>query len=107
MKKTVKQWCKQYGFDWYGSGIMGEHRYDYKILYRSTSGSSTVAHFATAHGVSTKPILGKKRHGEFLLFPVYSQVIGDKEMSRSKFESVSTWVQQCLAGDCSEYSKES
>lgn len=106
MKKTVKQWCKEYGFDWYGPGVVGEHRYNYKILYRTASGSSTVGYFATAHGSSKKPIHGKKRRGALLLFPVYSQVVGDKEMSRSKFESVSNWVQTCLSGKLSEYSNE-
>ena len=105
MKKTVKQWCKEYGFDWYGPGVKCEHQYDYKILYRSSEGSSVVAHFSATYGSEKKPINGKKKKGDFLLVPVYSQVTGDKEMSRRKFKSASNWVQDCLSGNISEYSK--
>jgi hypothetical protein len=106
MKKTVKQWCLSFGFDWYGPGIQGNRKYDYKIVYRDKSGETTcVGFFASAHGASQSPKREKKRHGEFLLFPVYRQVIGQKEISRHKFEMVSSWVQNCLLDEVSDYTE--
>ena len=104
MKKTVKQWCLELGFDWYGPGVQGETKYDYKIVYRNKSGETTfVGFFATAHGPSTFPRYGRKKGGQFLLFPVCRQVVGQKEMSRYKFELVTGWVQDCLSGNVSDY----
>ena len=104
MKKTVKQWCLEFGFDWYGPGVHGETKYDYKIFYRNEHGETTcVGFFATAHGPSGSPRHGKKKSGEFLVFPVYRQVIGQKEMSRHKFKMVTGWVQDCLLRKISDY----
>lgn len=103
MKKTVKQWCLEYGFDWYGPGVQGDTRYDYKIVYRRKDGSTCVGFFASAHGPSQSPSYGKTRRGDFLLFPVFRQVVGQKEISRRKFELVSEWVQDCLVGEVSDF----
>jgi len=43
------------------------------------------------------------RHGEFAVFPVFSQVIGKKEMSLAQFEKVLNWVEAWLAGDCRQF----
>jgi len=99
MKRTVKQWCKVFDYTWYGPGKYGDHRYDYKIIFEN----SQVALFATAHGPSRTPKACHTKKGEFLLFPVFSQTIGRKEMSKSGFIAICDWVKSCLLDDVVEF----
>ena len=106
MKRTVKQWCLHFGFDWYGPGVHGSSKYDYKIIYRDDSGkTSCVGFFASHHRGSKFPRKGEKKGGDFFLFPVYRQVTGQKEMSRRKFRMVSDWVQHCLLDEAMDYTE--
>ena len=100
MKSTVKRWCKDFGYVWYGHGNHGDSKYEYKIVFEN----NITAFFATAHGPAVMPKTGYIKGGEFLLFPVFSQVIRKKEMSRSQFVAVCDWVKSCLAGNIIEFS---
>jgi len=99
MKRTVKQWCLQKGYNWYGPGVHGNCHYDYKIILAD----GRKAFFRTAHGRSSVVRMYQTRHGEFAVFPVFSQVIGKKEMSLAQFEKVLNWVEAWLAGDCRQF----
>lgn len=99
MKKTVKQWCLHEGFNWYGPGRHGNCAYDYVIHF----GRGRKAFFKTVHGPSRSTRRFQTRNAEFLVFPVFSQVIGRKEMTHTQFKSVLGWVEQCLSGDMREY----
>ena len=100
MKSTVKRWCKDFGYIWYSHGNHGDSKYEYKIIFEN----KRTAFFATAHGPAVMPKTGYIKGGEFLLFPVFSQVIGKKEISRSQFVAVCDWVKFCLAGNIIEFS---
>jgi len=100
MKSTVKRWCREFGYTWYGAGTYGAESYDYKIQF--AKGESAI--FRSAHG----PIFGPnsyytKNGTSFLIFPVYSQFVGQKEMSKSKFVQATEWVRNCIAGEICEY----
>ena len=100
MKFTVKRWCKDFGYTWYGPGLHSTEKYDYKIHF----GGGLTGMFRTSHGPCRKPAVCITNRGEeFMIFPVYSQFVGQKEMSRSKFIHATAWVKECLAGNISEY----
>lgn len=100
MKQTVKRWCSDFGFGWYGPGIYGAEKYDYKIHF--DDGSSAM--FRTANGKLKKPTEYTTNSGKtFLVFPVFSQFVGQKEMSRSKFVEATKWVKKCLSGNITEF----
>lgn len=100
MKSTVKRWCKDFGYTWYGPGVYGSERYDYKIHFAK----GHFAFFRSAHGPSLAPKSYSTARGkQFLIFPVYSQIVGQKEMSKSKFVDVTEWVKACLAGKVCDY----
>ena len=62
--------------------------------------------FRSAHGPCRKPKVFSTNQGkEFLIFPVYSQLIGQKEMSRLKFSQATSWVKDCLVGNIREYTE--
>jgi len=93
MKRTVKQWCLREGYDWYGPGVHGECRYDYKIVF----GKGLAAFFKTAHGPSTAIRRYRTRNASFPVFPVLSQIVGKKEMTRARFLEACEWVRSSLA----------
>ena len=102
MKSTVKRWCKDFGYTWHGPGVYGTERYDYNIHF----GKGLAAMFRSAHGPCRKPkVCSTNRGKEFLIFPVYSQLVGQKEMSRFKFSQATSWVKDCLAGNMREYTE--
>lgn len=101
MKSTVKRWCRHYGYTWYGPGVYSSKRYDYKIHFAK----GLFAIFRSAHTSELAPQSFTTSSGkQFLMFPVYSQLVGQKEMTESKFTHVTAWVKACLAGTVSEYS---
>jgi hypothetical protein len=99
MKSTVKRWCKDFDYTWYGPGKHGDHRYDYKIIFEN----NLAALFATAHEPSMTAQTCHTRNDEFLLFPVFSQIIGRKEMSKFEFIAICDWVKSCLSDDVIEF----
>ncbi|WP_328987734.1 hypothetical protein [Thiorhodovibrio winogradskyi] len=100
MKKTVKTWCKDFGYTWYGPGVYSAEKYDYKIQFLK----GVFALFRTAHGRCFAPrqcITGKGK--AFLIFPVFSQFLGHKEISRTRFAQAVDWVLACLQGKISQF----
>ncbi len=102
MRSTVKRWCKDFGYTWYGPGKFGKERYDYKIQF----GKGHAAMFRSAHGPCGKAKVYTTNRGiNFLIFPVISQVVGKKEMSRAQFIQAMNWVKACLAGQVSDFAE--
>ncbi len=100
MKSTVKRWCKEFGYTWYGPGVYSSERYDYKIHF----GTGAAAFFRTAHGPCYLPRKCRCHSGKsFLVFPVFTQFVGHKEMSKAKFTQAIDWILSCLAGEVTEY----
>ena len=100
MKSTVKRWCMDFGYDWYGPGMCSSEKYEYKICFAP----GQRAMFRTFHGPCFTPKACTTKSGKpFLIFPVYSQFVGQKEMSRSKFIRATNWVLACIGGNIREY----
>jgi hypothetical protein len=100
MKTTVKRWCKDFGYAWYGPGIYSDEKYDYKIHF----GAGEFAMFRTAHGPCLTPRQFLTKSGKsFLIFPVFTQFVGQKEMSRKQFSNAVNWVRSCLDGHICEF----
>jgi len=100
MKSTVKRWCKECGYTWYGPGVYSSVRYDYKIQFAK----GVVALFRTTHGRCLAPREYVTNKGKpFLVFPVFTQFVGEKEMSKAKFTQATDWIVSCLAGKITEY----
>ena len=100
MKSTVKTWCKDFGYTWYGPGIYSSERYDYKIQF----GKGIAALFHSAHGPCYLPRRYCSNSGKpFLIFPVFTQFVGQKEMSKAKFTHAIEWILSCLDGEITEY----
>lgn len=100
MKSTVKAWCKNFGYTWHGPGMYSSERYDYKIHFSK----GVFALFCTAHGPCFAPRECCTKSGKaFLIFPVISQLVGQKEISKTKFTLAANWVLACLEGKISEF----
>lgn len=100
MKSTAKRWCMDFGYTWHGNGVYSSERYDYKIHFSK----GTFALFRAAHGPCVLPRECSTNTGKsFLVFPVYSQIVGQKEMSRSEFARATDWILSSLAGKICEY----
>ncbi len=100
MKSTVKRWCKVFGYTWYGPGVYSSESYDYKIQFAT----DVAAFFRTAHGPCFAPCEYRTKGGKpFLIFPVFTQFVGQKEMSKAKFTQATDWVLACLEGKISEF----
>jgi hypothetical protein len=99
MKKTVKQWCSEFGYTWFGNGVHGNSRYSYKIIFEK--GES--AFFAANHQNPMAPKVAVTKNSTFLVFPVFSQLFGKKEISRTQFVSAISWVKACKENGSTPY----
>ena len=92
-QKTIKQWCVEYGMDWYGQGRIGTISYDWKMILgrgRSAIFSSAIeSSEPEAHQINGRPIL---------VFPNPNSPRNQGKISRMKFLRIIDWIEQCLVG---------
>ena len=100
MKLSIKTWCINKGYNWYGQGKHGNEWYDW--CYQIPKGKKVMFSSAVK---GLKPIVCKTNQGkEFLLFPnINNNILGD-QISAEKFNKFISWVQECLNENIIEFS---
>ncbi len=98
MKKTIKQWCKQYEINWLGQGSMGEIRYDWKLVL----GKGRTAIFSSSVQ-GAMPEIHTINGREVLVFPNVNKPRNGGKISDSAFHSIIDWVNTSLDGNQCEY----
>lgn len=92
-QRTIKQWCAEYGMNWYGQGRIGAIRYDWKLILEK--GHSAI--FSSAVG-SSEPEAHDIDERVVLIFPNPNSPVKQGKISRAKFLRIIHWVKQCLLG---------
>jgi hypothetical protein len=97
MKRTIKQWCKEFDYGWLGQGVIGSIRYDWKLVL----GKGRTAIFSS----EVKGLLPQQKPvgmREVLVFPNINQPNRGGKISESGFRRIVSWVEDCLAGNIRE-----
>ena len=98
MKKTIKQWCIEYGINWLGQGKLSHIQYDWKIVL---SKGTTAIFSSSVKGMIPEVI--KINEKNILLFPNVNSSHRSGKISRSAFLNIIDWVNECLSGNIREY----
>jgi len=100
MKKTIKQWCIECGINWYGQGNVSMIVYDWKLAF----GAGKSAIFSSM--IDTKmPKIHTINGKEIYVFPNVNPSKNNGKISKDRFNRMIDWVQQCLEGNISDFSK--
>jgi len=94
MKRTIKQWCKEHGFDWLGRGSSGGIRYDWKLVLRKGR-TAIFASIIRGELPETRRI-GKR---DVLIFPNVNRPQRGGKISKTAFLQIINWVEDCLDGN--------
>ena len=98
MKKTIKQWCTEYGINWLGQGKLSHIQYDWKIVF---SKGTTAIFSSSIKGMIPEVI--KINDRSILLFPNVNSSQRSGKISRSAFMDIIDWVNECLSGNIRAY----